>query len=45
MIALQNKLTHEYHGVHWDALRPTILNDRPPRKQQLQHLYESHNEN
>ncbi|MFM7390261.1 MAG: DUF86 domain-containing protein [Vampirovibrionales bacterium] len=45
MIALRNKLIHEYHGVNWDILLPTILNDLPPLQHQLQKLYDTIDKN
>ncbi|MCX5919862.1 MAG: DUF86 domain-containing protein [Candidatus Melainabacteria bacterium] len=38
VISLRNRLIHEYHGVDWDILMPTILKDLPALKQQLLQL-------
>jgi uncharacterized protein with HEPN domain len=35
VISLRNRLIHEYHGVDWDILIPTILNDLPALENKL----------
>ncbi len=39
VISLRNRLIHEYHGVDWDILIPTILQDLPTLKEQLLQLH------
>ena len=39
VISLRNRLIHEYHGVDWDILIPTILQDLPTLKEQLLELH------
>ncbi len=38
IISLRNRLIHEYHGVNWDVLIPTIVQDLPLLKHQLLQL-------
>jgi uncharacterized protein with HEPN domain len=38
IISLRNRLIHEYHGVDWDILIPTIVQDLPVLKNQLETL-------
>jgi uncharacterized protein with HEPN domain len=38
IISLRNRLIHEYHGVDWNILIPTILHDLPSLKEQLEVL-------
>jgi uncharacterized protein with HEPN domain len=38
IISLRNRFIHEYHGVNWDVLIPTILKDLPLLKTQLETL-------
>lgn len=38
LISLRNRLIHEYHGVSWDILLPTILTQLGELKEQLTYL-------
>jgi uncharacterized protein with HEPN domain len=45
MIGLRNRLIHEYHGVNWDILIPTILEELPTLQQELSNLLHRTQEN
>ncbi|MFM7469325.1 MAG: DUF86 domain-containing protein [Vampirovibrionales bacterium] len=38
IIALRNRLIHEYHGVNWKVVLPIVLNDLPKLKTDLMAL-------